>query len=259
MHAVLLGASKGIGHGVVTSLLGSGHWEATLLVRKPGLLEQDATLSPYIQSGKLRLVKGDATSEDDVRRCFTAKVDVVVSSIGSLGSMTLKGIKMDQPDVCTRGAIALLRVLATLDGTPPRVVVVSSMGMGENHHDMPRTMQYFYSWLLTKPHQDKIAMEYLFQHASSVLSVPTAKSAIPSTSILSQTQVESVKPGFLPEITFVRPAFFGADAPPRPVDKLKIGEKVAVYSVRRSEVSRFIVDECVSGKSWVNRFPVIGA
>ncbi|OCF30444.1 hypothetical protein I317_02561 [Kwoniella heveanensis CBS 569] len=278
MHVILLGASKGIGYQVLQSLLssaGSGaeqqqdQWSTTLLLRKPELIEQDATIRPYIQQGRVRIVKGNATSEDDLRKCFEGvNVDLIISSIGATPSFTLSGIHIDQPELCTKGTIALLHVLQDYQTKEtqaqfplPRLIVVSSMGIGDHHREIPFAMRALYSWLLTKPHQDKLALEYLLRRSSTSFPTPDPSSnpnAIPPESWLPQSTVHSIQSDFLPRVTIVRPAMFGADGPARPASQLKVGEKAQVYFVRRSEVARFIVDECVQKGGWVNKLPVIG-
>jgi hypothetical protein len=59
----------------------------TLLLRNPTTLENDESFKPYIASGKARLVKGDATSSDNVRAAWTvatkdAPVDLVMFTLG---------------------------------------------------------------------------------------------------------------------------------------------------------------------------------
>lgn len=59
-------------------------------MRRPSVLEEDETVKPYIQSSKVRLVKGDALSLEDVARGWTesiaaspdSRVDIVLFSIG---------------------------------------------------------------------------------------------------------------------------------------------------------------------------------
>lgn len=52
--------------------------------------------------------------------------------------MTLTGFKLPIPNLCTVAAAAMLINVAKLpQATPPRVIVVSSMGIGSQHHIMP--------------------------------------------------------------------------------------------------------------------------
>ena len=59
----------------------------TFLLRNLSILEQDSALKPYIQSGHVLFVKGDATSQEDVRKAWgvasnKAPVDFVLFTIG---------------------------------------------------------------------------------------------------------------------------------------------------------------------------------
>lgn len=85
-HAVLLGASRGCGyHALLRLLTPETSWSATILLRKPEIIEHDPYFQPYITSGRLQLVKGDATRYEDVKMLFERegkKVDVVISSVG---------------------------------------------------------------------------------------------------------------------------------------------------------------------------------
>jgi NAD(P)-dependent dehydrogenase (short-subunit alcohol dehydrogenase family) len=82
MHAVILGASKGCGYHALLRLLDKPDWEATILLRKPASIESDAQLKKHLAEGRLTIVKGDATSYEDVKSLSVKKVDVVISTIG---------------------------------------------------------------------------------------------------------------------------------------------------------------------------------
>lgn len=82
-HAVLLGASKGCGyHALIRLLAPSLGWKATILLRKPESIQKDPFLKTYMEEGRLKIVKGDATNYQDVKGLFGEKVDVVISTIG---------------------------------------------------------------------------------------------------------------------------------------------------------------------------------
>ena len=153
MHVAFLGASKGSGYfALLEYLAASTANTAVLLLRKPDVLVADPKLTPYVEAGRVRVVQGDATSENDVAGLFKDQVDVTVTSVGesrikaalSIGAapnITWYGsISIDQPTLCTKATIALLHVLAKLEKVP-RVVAVSSMGIGDNHHVMPLAMR----------------------------------------------------------------------------------------------------------------------
>jgi hypothetical protein len=51
----------------------------------------------------------------------------------------------------------------------------------------------------------------------------------------------------------------GDDALPREGDVVRAQELLETWAVKRSEVGRFIAQECMPGKNeWVNKKPIIG-
>ncbi|EIW68588.1 hypothetical protein TREMEDRAFT_31795 [Tremella mesenterica DSM 1558] len=237
MHAAFLGASKGCGWNALQIFLQDPTNTAILLLRKP--LEVKEKLGENVN--RVEMIQGNGTVLEDVKKLFEGGAPV----------MTLRGPVVDQPTICTDATITLLKVLGELDYTP-RVVAVSSMGIGENHSVMPLLMRILYPLVLSKPHQDKESLEYLLSRSAKHITTPTN---LPP--LLTAGKVQEIKADFLPEVTIVRPAFFtGGDAPARPETELQVDEKACVYTVRRSEVGRLIV-ECMKG-GWVNKMPVIG-
>ncbi|KAK4685383.1 hypothetical protein P7C73_g4764, partial [Tremellales sp. Uapishka_1] len=256
MHVVLLGASRGVGYHTLLNLLQDSTNKCTVLLRDPSKLESD----PKIPAGSVEIVKGDATVVDDLRKLFTTKVDLVVSSIGGVPTFGLSGIKLvGQQDLCTAAARALVRVLSELEAEDvPRVVAVSSMGIGENHKVMPFLMRQLYYWTLESAHADKEGMEYVLLRASRTQSPPADVSA-PLPRLISPDALKETKEGFLDELIIVRPAALVGDAAARDESVVKVGEELATYTVRRSEVGRFIARECVPGKNeWVGKLPIVG-
>ena len=68
MHAVFIGASKGIGYMTLLRYLSAdASHTATLILRKPDLVKQDPKLGPYVSSGRISFVAGDATDSGVVR------------------------------------------------------------------------------------------------------------------------------------------------------------------------------------------------
>jgi len=92
MHAVILGASKGCGYHALVRLLAKPDWTATILLRKPSVLESDENLQKYLTDGSLKIVEGNATVYEDVKALFDKKVDVVISTIGMLCSHIIRGL-----------------------------------------------------------------------------------------------------------------------------------------------------------------------
>lgn len=119
--------------------------------------------------------------------------------------------------------------------------------------------QLFYSWLLRKPHFDKEGLEALFLRASS--NHPSSSTIhLPPTHFLEPEKFSSITEGFLPELIIVRPALLtGGEEPALGREKTKVGEEVYTYTVRRSEIGRFIAEDCVPGRDdWVGKLPVVG-
>jgi hypothetical protein len=76
---------------------------------------------------------------------FSAKRNSDFLLIGAAILMTKRGPKIDQPGLCSRAGLALLGVLQDKPGPLPRIVAVSSMGMGDNFSKMPYIMQVRYT------------------------------------------------------------------------------------------------------------------
>lgn len=83
MHAVILGGSKGVGYFSALYILATPGNSVTLLLRSPGVIDNDEKFAGYIQQGRARLVEGDACDEAAIARLFEGeKVDVLITSIG---------------------------------------------------------------------------------------------------------------------------------------------------------------------------------
>ncbi|OXG96098.1 hypothetical protein C345_00486 [Cryptococcus neoformans A2-102-5] len=155
-------------------------------LRKPEALSFDSNLAQYIRS------------------------DLLVTSIGGKSQFTRRGFINDVPDLCTRATVALLHVFAEIHKKGqqvPRVITVSTMGIGENHKVRPLAWK-----LLRSPLLDKEGLEHLFQQASTVVSPPTS----PSTDLLSTTTINSTPKDSIPEVIILRgPAYVEDDQPPK--------------------------------------------
>ncbi|BEJ13746.1 hypothetical protein CspHIS471_0309200 [Cutaneotrichosporon sp. HIS471] len=250
-HIAILGASKGIANHVLHNLLSSSPpVTITLLLRKPAALDGDKLVAEAIKNGRVKIVKGDATVQDDVEKALEG-ANAVLTSVGGTPSFTLRGFKIDNPTLCTDAALALLRVLERKpENQRPRIIAVSSMGIGENHHKMPFLLRILYPWMLSGPHADKEGMEYLYLRASNIGGTPTP----PPINILSEANRDVSR--VLPELILVRPALLtdGAES-----GAVRAGEDVYTYRVSRADVGRWITDNCMPEKGeWVNRAPVLG-
>lgn len=135
---------------------------------------------------------------------------------------------------------------------------------------LTRHSKLLYSWLLAKPHLDKLTLEYLLLRASTHFPTPTSPLDIPPASFIPTSEITSSRADFIPVVTIVRPAMFtGSYDPPTPSTDaggsegrpagMKVGEEVQVYTTNRAEVGEFISKECLPpNKEWVNRLPVVG-
>ena len=205
-------------------------------------------------------------------------------AIGAAPVISWKGVSIDQPTLCTDGMATLVKVLGKQAAPLPRVVALSSMGIGDSHDIMPLTHrvsprhtshhltsrslqsrmgvtdwgQVLYPWVLHAPHADKEGLEYLLFRASNFHATPTTH--VPTDKIISTQAISTVPENILSEIIIVRPAWMvGGDEPPQPKEMMVSGEQVKTATVRRSEVGRFIVEECMPGsQTWVNKAPIIG-
>ncbi|CAK9780817.1 unnamed protein product [Cutaneotrichosporon oleaginosum] len=277
-HIAIFGASKGIANHVLHDLLPTAR--ITLLLRNPNVFDADAAVMDAVKDGRVKLVQGDATVEADVERAIES-AEVVLTSIGESVSLllptssspasrllptppltpggtpsfTLRGFKLDNPTVCTDAARALLRVLSRIPlSARPRVIAISSMGIGTNHSTMPLPLRILYPWLLSGPHADKEGLEYLLLRAASAFDAPSLP-AILAISGSADTSADPALENILPHLILVRPALLTDGAPAA----VRAAEDLSAYSVSRASVGRWIAQHCMPDQDqWVNRAPVLG-
>ncbi|KLT42031.1 hypothetical protein CC85DRAFT_285959 [Cutaneotrichosporon oleaginosum] len=251
-HIAIFGASKGIANHVLHDLLPTAR--ITLLLRNPNVFDADAAVMDAVKDGRVKLVQGDATVEADVERAIES-AEVVLTSIGGTPSFTLRGFKLDNPTVCTDAARALLRVLSRIPlSARPRVIAISSMGIGTNHSTMPLPLRILYPWLLSGPHADKEGLEYLLLRAASAFDAPSLP-AILAISGSADTSADPALENILPHLILVRPALLTDGAPAA----VRAAEDLSAYSVSRASVGRWIAQHCMPDQDqWVNRAPVLG-
>jgi len=177
-HNVLaVGASRNIGYFTALYLLDEGH-KVTFLLRRKTTFDEDTRMQEFVKSGQAKLVFGDATSADDMKKAWTVageneKVDYIICSVGAQpGFSFTRGIYMDNPLVCSNTMRAILSAvssgsLQTQDSTPTKIVIVTSNGMTEKSHNaLPFILKPLYSLLLSEAHKDKRAAEQLLAHFS---------------------------------------------------------------------------------------------
>jgi len=168
-----LGASGGCGLAALRHTLAAGI-TCVALCRTPSKL---AAAFPDGQApSNLHILQGDAHDADAVARVLRVPgadapdapahlVDLVVCTIGSPFNMT-KMTTLD-PDVCKKGAAALVAALAALRaagartaaGRNPRIVAISTCGISAAGRDYPLATSPMYGFVLKVPHADKRVME----------------------------------------------------------------------------------------------------
>ncbi|KAJ2781788.1 hypothetical protein H4R18_002649 [Coemansia javaensis] len=166
------------------------------------------------QRARLDVVEGDATVKADVARAI-AGADVVVFSLGAkvgLGGTADMGVES------AAAPLLLEAIRESRDrGSWPRIVMVSSTGV-DSMRDVPLVLRPLYALLLRTPHRHKAAAEAAIR-----------ASGVP--------------------YTLVRPALLTHG--PRTA-KYRAGPDVAGYTVSRSDVAHFVLEQCVEADKWPN-------
>ncbi|KAK0547124.1 hypothetical protein OC846_004980 [Tilletia horrida] len=265
MKFVLLGATRGCGLQVLLQLLNAqdaqGHELYTLSRNKDALIatlkendyDYETRSKDPATKNKLHIFVGDALKPESVQQLFATAgndIDVVFFSLG--GTLTfhanpLKVPTLSPANICEKGTNVLLETLAAhQQAKPPKVVVISSNGLGKDGHSkLPFGLKTMYGWMLHNPHADKEEMEKVLHYNSGLPSVdfnPEGKS--PATGTV------------LKNLTIVRPALLTDGAL---TGKYRSGEGYVskAYSIRRADVGHFIFEECLSrGKDlgqWNNK------
>ncbi|KAF7321868.1 MYND-type domain-containing protein [Mycena kentingensis (nom. inval.)] len=160
-NILAIGASRNIGYFTTIRLLEKGA-TVTLLLRNPSTFDNDEVIQRFVKSGRARLVKGDATSEEDMHGAWAAAgtVDTVIFTVGTYpaGFSITKGFLQDPPNLVAQ---CMLNVLCTIPTTfpSPRLVAVSTTGISPvAFKALPWLMKPLYA-AIHIPHQDKLAME----------------------------------------------------------------------------------------------------
>lgn len=136
MNLLILGATGPTGRHVVDLALAGGD-TVTVLARRPQALEDLAD--------RVTVVAGDATSRDDVAKAAVGQ-DVIVSALGRSTS-----IRAD--DLFTRAASAVIG--AARETGVPRLVWLSSFGVGDTYASASTTQKVIYRTLLRDIYANK--------------------------------------------------------------------------------------------------------
>ncbi|KAJ4289243.1 hypothetical protein N0V90_011585 [Kalmusia sp. IMI 367209] len=142
-------------------------------------LESEHSLSSSTISCYLTIIKGDARSPINVTQTLISPtnqrhlVDVIYSSIGAYPkfqwSLRTPFVSSD-PTLCEDGMKSIYTALgqlstsgvtATIDGTKPLLIALSSTGVNGRARDIPYLYYPLYHILAAQPHADKRAMEQL--------------------------------------------------------------------------------------------------
>ncbi|KAL5533500.1 hypothetical protein ACEPAF_5276 [Sanghuangporus sanghuang] len=258
MKVLVIGGSRNIGYYSAQRLLGNGA-TVIFLLRNTSCFDTDESIKQYIASGKARLVQGDALKKEDVGKALAIAsegdepLDAVHFSVGTFPKFSItKGLVLDPPNLCARSMLNLLSVLPRDPASQPKLVVVSSTGLGKTAHAaLPLPLKPFYGLVLDGakgPHADKLGMERVITYAAG-WEWPAADGE-PDKTILADGWQDHVGPyGWLKHAVVVRPALLTngdsigenpkkpGEAPYRALDH----EMKGGYTISRKDVAHFIV------------------
>ena len=142
MQIAVFGATGGTGQQVVQQALAAGH-SVSALVRDPSRLAA--------QDERLTVVEGDVLDR--------AKVDETVS--GADAVIVSLGNTSNNPDyIVSRGTEVIVDSM-TAAGKPMRLIVVSSLGVGESRDQVPFAFKMLMNTVLKKAIDDKERQEAL--------------------------------------------------------------------------------------------------
>jgi len=279
---VYLGASRGVGFLAYRHLASiNPDVRSVLLLRSISNFQASAEFESLDNDilSRTTLIEGNAHSEDDVRRLLTKGMEhlnlsAIVFSIGysrpsgfrnSVKSL-VKGSNSESLDRCTRALITLVRVLYEMYSElkdKPKLVVVSSMGIGAKAHNsaLSPILHPVYSRVYRADIEDKLAMEVVLEHS---LLPPTLSASFPSTRYVPRhfpsaseanpniisTETLNFLPGrFIqpPDVCVVRPASL-TNAQPREFIRVVQENEIpqhgshGFHSIGRADVAGFIAD-----------------
>lgn len=142
MNIAVFGATGGTGKQVIAQALAAGH-HVTALARDPARLNG--------QDERLTVVVGDVLDADKVEQTI-ASADGVIVSLGNTAN---------NPDfIVSQGTQVIVAAMRRL-GQPRRIIVVSSLGVGESKDQVPFAFKMLMNTVIRKPMQDKEKQEAL--------------------------------------------------------------------------------------------------
>ena len=142
MKIAVFGATGGTGRQVVEQALAAGH-QVTALARNPARLT--------LANANLTVVTGNVLNAVNVEETLQG-ADAVVVSLGNTES---------NPDyIVSLGTQVIVAAMQRL-GAPRRIVVVSSLGVGDSKDQVPFAFKLLMKSVLRKPMEDKERQEAL--------------------------------------------------------------------------------------------------
>jgi len=175
LNVLAIGASRNIGYHTTLYLLSAGN-RVTFLLRRTTVFDGDVRVQEYVKSGLAKLVSGDGTSKEDVRRAWdtaaeNGPVDYIISSVGGSGSFSLtKGIVLDNPRLCSEALYALLSNYSPTDVNSfehTKLILVTSHGFTpKSRKALPCALRTLYDLILATPRLDKRTMEHFMAYCS---------------------------------------------------------------------------------------------
>ena len=142
MKIAVFGATGGTGRQVVEQALAAGH-QVTALARNPSKL--------MLANANLTVVTGNVLNAANVEETLQG-VDAAVVSLGNTES---------NPDyIVSLGTQVIVAAMQRM-GAPRRIVVVSSLGVGDSQDQVPFAFKLLMKSVLRKPMEDKERQEAL--------------------------------------------------------------------------------------------------
>ncbi|CAG8896484.1 unnamed protein product [Penicillium egyptiacum] len=165
------GASTGVGLAALKRTLVAGH-NCIALCRDPSKL---TAVFPMESTRNLKIIKGNAHDISAVSQCIQTDdgriVDVIVSTIGAKP----RGMAVDDPNLCKKGAATLLNAIAELRSTgitgSPHIIGCSTAGFSRFGRDVPLVMVPIYYLFVSVPGADKVVMEDRFAQSGESFTI----------------------------------------------------------------------------------------
>lgn len=205
MKLALIGATGGTGRCILRQALLKGDHYIRALVRSPEKLE--------IEDPKLEIIKGNILESADVHKTILG-TDGVLSALGNTSN--------NPNDLQTKGTQHLISGMKYHNVN--RLVVLTTMGLGESRDQIPWYARYFTNIFLNELMADKRRQEKLIEESNLDWTI--------------------VRPGGLVDDHEVKDVYRGTDS------------EIMAGPIARSEVARFMLD-AVKSNMYLREKPVI--